>query len=103
MTFERDDPRQASPAPRMLRVVVSGRVQGVGFRWHVREAARRAGVTGWVRNRPDGTVEVQVAGVAHAVDAVLEAVRRGPPAARVEHVKIEPATDAEWPPTFSVR
>lgn len=90
-------------APRAVRVVVRGRVQGVGYRWHVREAARRMAVTGWVRNRDDGSVEMLVAGDPRAVDAVLEAVRSGPPAARVDDVEIAPAGDTTLPPTFSVR
>ena len=88
---------------RAVRVVVRGRVQGVGYRWHVREAARRMAVTGWVRNCDDGSVELLVAGDPRAVDAVLEAVRSGPPAARVDDVEVVPAGDSVLPPTFSVR
>ncbi len=69
-----------------LRVVVRGRVQGVGFRYSMVEAATRQGVAGWVRNRRDGTVEALVQGEPAAVEAVLAWCRRGPPAARVEAV-----------------
>lgn len=71
------------------RVRVHGRVQGVGFRWSTREAARRAGVGGLVRNLPDGTVEAEVEGAPDAVDAMLAFLRQGPPAARVTAVDVE--------------
>jgi acylphosphatase len=60
-------------------------------------------VSGWVRNCPDGTVEVLVAGDSDAVSRVLEAVRQGPPAARVEAVDVRDVAAAEIPPTFTVR
>jgi acylphosphatase len=66
------------------RIVVHGRVQGVGFRYATVEAAERCGVTGWVRNRRDGTVEALLQGEPAAVDAMMAWCRRGPPAARVE-------------------
>lgn len=70
-----------------LTVRIRGRVQGVGFRaWLVREARRR-GVAGWVRNRRDGSVEALFAGAEPAVRALVEACRRGPPAARVDAVE----------------
>ncbi|MDW8399558.1 MAG: acylphosphatase [Acetobacteraceae bacterium] len=73
------------------RLAIAGRVQGVGFRdWLVAEATA-AGLSGWVRNRTDGTVEALLAGEAEAVARVAEACRRGPPAARVERVAEEPA------------
>ncbi|MCS6932307.1 MAG: acylphosphatase, partial [Acetobacteraceae bacterium] len=72
------------------RLAIAGRVQGVGFRdWLVAEATA-AGLSGWVRNRTDGTVEALLAGEAEAVARVAEACRRGPPAARVERVAEEP-------------
>ena len=66
------------------RFVISGRVQGVGFRWFVRDAAMREGVAGWVMNLPDGRVEAFVEGDAEAVTRVERALRSGPPGARVE-------------------
>jgi acylphosphatase len=86
-----------------VHVIVRGRVQGVGFRWHVREAARRASVGGWVRNRADGTVEMLFAGEPSAVDRVIEAVRTGPPAARVDGLEVRPAASTALPSTFSVQ
>ncbi|MFC7878359.1 acylphosphatase [Isoptericola sp. NPDC057391] len=71
------------------RVRVHGRVQGVGFRWSTREAARRTGVTGVVRNLPDGTVEAEVEGPPDAVDAMLAFLREGPPGALVIGVDVE--------------
>lgn len=71
------------------RVIVRGRVQGVWFRGATREAALRAGVAGWVRNRPDGSVEAALEGPAAAVERVLTFCREGPPAARVDEVRVE--------------
>lgn len=68
------------------RLVVRGRVQGVGYRYAMVEAAQARGVAGWVRNRRDGTVEAFVQGEAHAVEAIVAWCRRGPPAARVTEV-----------------
>ncbi len=67
---------------------ISGRVQGVGFRYSMQHEAERLGVTGWVRNCRDGTVEAVVDGSATAVEAILEWARRGPPVARVQGVAI---------------
>jgi acylphosphatase len=75
------------------RLVVSGRVQGVGFRCFTQEAAAREGVTGWVRNRPDGRVEAYVEGESDAVTRVERAIRRGPRGANVHAVQV----DAEAP------
>src|SRR5688572_33174665 len=68
------------------RFVVSGRVQGVGFRYFTQDTARREGVTGWVRNLPDGRVEALVEGDAEAVTRVERALRTGPRGARVDRV-----------------
>lgn len=67
-------------------VHIQGRVQGVWFRESMRREAERLGVTGWVRNRPDGSVEAVVQGPAEAVDALLDWTRTGPPMARVERI-----------------
>jgi acylphosphatase len=68
------------------RLLVSGRVQGVGFRWFVHDAAQREGISGWVRNLPDGRVEVFLEGDLEAVNRVDGKVRRGPSSARVQDV-----------------
>jgi acylphosphatase len=71
-----------------VRVVISGRVQGVWFRaWTEQEATAR-GLDGWVRNRRDGTVEAVFQGGSDAVDAMVAACRRGPPSARVTAVDV---------------
>jgi acylphosphatase len=71
------------------RAVVSGAVQGVGFRFFAQRAASEARVTGWVRNRPDGTVETVVEGEADAVARYLERLRSGPSGGRVASLVLE--------------
>lgn len=73
-----------------LHLIISGRVQGVGFRVYVAAEAEARGLRGWVRNRRDGSVEAVVAGEDQAVDAFLAACRRGPPAAVVKAVEASP-------------
>ena len=68
--------------------MISGRVQGVGFRWFVHDAATREGAAGWVTNLFDGRVEAFVEGDEDAVTRVERALRQGPPSARVEHVTV---------------
>lgn len=89
----------------VLRVRVSGVVQGVGFRWFVREGARRLGLTGWVRNEADGSVLLEAGGAQRSVDALIVAVSVGPPGSHVQHVAQE-ATDTDastLPNPFSVQ
>lgn len=69
--------------PRAFRIRLDGRVQGVGFRWFVRREAQELGLAGRVRNLPDGTVEVEVAGDPERLDAFRGRLRQGPPGARV--------------------
>lgn len=71
------------------RALVSGRVQGVGFRFFARRAAESAGVTGWVRNLPDGRVETVVEGEESAVAQYLQKIRRGPIGGLVDQVEVE--------------
>jgi acylphosphatase len=81
------------------RAIVSGEVQGVGFRANARAEARRVGVGGFARNRPDGTVEVEVEGTDAAVEAMLHWLRRGPPWASVDTVtvtEVEPRGSAAF-------
>ncbi|RLE60332.1 MAG: acylphosphatase [Thermoprotei archaeon] len=70
-------------------IFVSGIVQGVFFRATMREVARKYGVTGWVRNLPDGRVEAVLEGPEEAVKKVIEWAHRGPPLARVEKVEVK--------------
>jgi acylphosphatase len=71
-------------------LTITGRVQGVGYRDWTITAANRLGLTGWVRNRIDGAVEVLIVGDDNAVGEMIDACRRGPPMARVDNVDIEP-------------
>jgi acylphosphatase len=70
------------------RVVISGRVQAVGFRASCARRATQAGVSGWVRNTPDGAVEAVFEGTPQAVEALLQWCRGGPPMARVVSVDV---------------
>lgn len=76
------------------RVVVHGRVQGVWFRESTRRIAERHGVAGWVRNRPNGTVEAHLEGGREDVERVVAWCHEGPPSARVDRVDVrdEPPT-----------
>jgi len=76
-------------------LAITGRVQGVGFRWWVQNAAAGLGVAGWVRNRRDGSVEAVFAGPANAVARMIEACQSGPSAARVADIAVREATAAE--------
>ena len=73
------------------RLVIRGRVQGVGYRDAVVQAAIEQGVAGWVRNRHDGSVEIFVQGVPESIEGFIEWCRRGPPLARVVAVDVSPA------------
>jgi acylphosphatase len=73
-------------AAERMRAVVHGRVQAVGFRAFVYNQARLRGLRGWVRNRPDGTVECVAEGPRADLDGLLGALCAGPPAARVKHI-----------------
>ena len=79
-----------------IHVLVSGRVQGVGFRQMVRQSALAAGVGGWVRNLRDGRVEAVLTGPPEPVQRVLDDIGRGPGGARVEEVITRPALTEEW-------
>jgi acylphosphatase len=74
------------------RLIIIGRVQGVGFRFYMERKALEHGVAGWVRNCRDGTVEAMIQGSADAVQAMIAWARRGPPSAVVAEVRIEDGT-----------
>jgi acylphosphatase len=82
---------------------ITGRVQGVGFRFFAEHAARTEGLSGWVRNLDDGSVEALVEGDRDAVLRFERAIRMGPPGARVDHVEILDQTPAGRAPMFTIR
>jgi acylphosphatase len=79
------------------RLVISGRVQGVGFRYWLVEQAEALGVAGWVRNRPDGSVEALIAGDIDAVEELARLCRRGPRLASVVSIMEELAEPPKQP------
>ncbi|MEO7192656.1 MAG: acylphosphatase [Vicinamibacterales bacterium] len=85
------------------RIVISGRVQGVGFRFFAEEAARREGIHGWIANRTDGTVEVFAEGESESVQRFEHQLRHGPPAARVDHVEADDDVPSHRTGGFVVR
>jgi len=85
------------------RFLISGRVQGVGFRFFTAAVARREGVHGWVRNLPDGSVEAAAEGEFEAVERFERAVRQGPRGARVEHVEVDDDVPAGRETGFDIR
>jgi acylphosphatase len=76
---------------------VRGRVQGVGFRFFAERAARELGIRGWVRNRPDGSVETLAEGDDDAVRRYLERLHKGPPGSRVDAVEVAEVHEAAVP------
>ena len=85
-----------------VRLRITGRVQGVGYRAWAERVAADWGLRGWVRNRADGTVEMLVAGADDRVAAMTAVARHGPPAARVDDVQVEDDTD-DGSPGFAAR
>lgn len=85
-----------------VRLIIHGRVQGVGYRYWVCDEARRLQLDGWVRNRRDGTVELVAAGPSEAMNQLLAACRQGPPAAHVTSVD-RSDTDDEGLTSFEAR
>lgn len=70
-------------------IVIAGQVQGIGYRWSMVTRADELGVTGWVRNRHDGSVEACLYGDGEAVARIIAWAHHGPPGASVEHVYVE--------------
>ena len=80
---------------------ITGRVQGVGFRWFVIAEGRRLAIRGWVRNNDDGSVEVEAEGTAAELESLRARVAKGPPASRVESVQDLPASSDALPARFT--
>lgn len=95
-----DDPMWREMIAR--RYIVRGRVQGVGFRWFVDHEARQLGLSGWVRNNLDGTVEVLAIGSEQQHAALRDKLHRGPRAARVDEVREIPAEPVAGLDTFRI-
>lgn len=86
-----------------IHLEIRGRVQGVGFRWYVMEIAREHGLSGWVKNRPDGIVELAAGGDSAALATFEAAVAAGPGAARVEEIrKLGPVTAGSLETPFAI-
>ena len=85
------------------RFVVSGRVQGVGFRYFAAEAAARENLHGWVRNLADGRVEISAEGDVEAMDRFERSIRQGPRGSRVEGVDVDHAPPGGAVSGFSIR
>jgi acylphosphatase len=90
-------------ATKTLRLSVRGHVQGVGYRAFVQVLALRLDVAGWVRNRPDGSVEGLFSGAPAAVDALCAACRQGPPGGRVDQLDVSPEPQPEALHGFTIR
>jgi acylphosphatase len=84
------------------RLIIEGRVQGVGYRWWAVGEARALGLRGWVRNRRDGSVELLAIGEADALDRLAGSCAEGPPGARVDRVAVS-QTEEEAPSGFEQR
>jgi len=93
-----------APEPEIVtrRFVVRGRVQGVGFRWFVEKEARLLGVTGWVRNNADATVEVLAQGTSVQLSGLRSRLQQGPRAARVDDVVESEAKPVNSLTTFRI-
>jgi acylphosphatase len=71
-----------------IHAIAEGRVQGVGYRWFVQKTATKLGINGYVRNLPDGTVELEAEGDTQNLDAFIAELKKGPPNAHVQNIKL---------------
>lgn len=92
---------ESSNEQKTLHAIIDGHVQGVGFRYFVKDAAERLQLTGWVRNRYDGSVELAAEGDAAHLQALLDAIHIGPSRSIVTDVRIEWGTDPHQYTQFS--
>ena len=86
-----------------IRAIVKGRVQGVGYRFFTRRTALELGIKGYVRNLPDGTVEVVAQGSREQIEKFIDKLREGPPLAIVEDIELEELPEGESFDDFEIR
>ncbi|MCZ6680754.1 MAG: acylphosphatase [Candidatus Poribacteria bacterium] len=84
-------------------ILISGRVQGIGFRYFTKQNAMQLGIHGYAKNLPDGTVEVVAEGDNATLDQFMTILRKGPPAAKVDDVKVEARPFSGEYTTFEIR
>ena len=84
-------------------IIVSGRVQGVGFRYFTIDEARRRGVAGWARNRPDGTVEIEAQAEYAPLESFIASVRKGPSFSGVADLDITPLPESDSHEGFELK
>ncbi|CAM5733548.1 acylphosphatase [Bacillus circulans] len=87
---------------KQLHLIINGRVQGVGFRYFVQMIAMENQITGWVRNKADGTVECMAIASSETLRAFVEKVKRGNRFARVDHIEIQESEPEELFSSFKV-
>jgi acylphosphatase len=92
-----------SPSHTAVHLLIQGRVQGVGFRFFAQETAEALSVSGWVRNLPDGSVEVYGEGICEVLEDWVRRLRQGPPLARVDRIQTDWPSPQGVPQTFSIR
>ncbi|WP_053361576.1 acylphosphatase [Bacillus sp. FJAT-27251] len=86
-----------------LQIVVTGKVQGVGYRYYAQMMAVQHGITGWVRNRPDGSVEMLTSGTKENLDLFLKEIRSGSPFSSVDEMRIEEKQHKERYNSFTIK
>ena len=86
-----------------LHCVVHGRVQGVGYRWFVKETAEQLGVTGWARNLPNGEVEIEAQGGEDVLKEFVSFLKKGPPYARVDGIDCRTVEAEKGSAVFEIR
>jgi acylphosphatase len=94
---------KSATATQARRFLVRGRVQGVGFRWFVEREAYILQIAGWVRNNPDGTVEVLAQGTREQLAGLHSRLREGPRTARVEGVEVSEAQPVAGLSSFQIQ
>jgi len=86
-----------------LQIVVSGKVQGVGYRYFAQMKAVQFGITGWAKNRSDGTVEMVITGTKENLDLFIEEIRRGNPFSTVDQIEIHEVQRTEKYSSFTIK